>query len=167
MVQDKKKKNKKNKNKNKNQANETPPEVVPQAAEVPAEPIANGLTTNANQTIQNDESSVMKSLTAEASQWTTYNWAAIQDAEAKYQTYLATKRKVHLKSRFCFGHKIELLFFRHPLPRLLQKPMRKNLIFSHQMKNLPLSLQKHPKRLARLKNKLRYTCRSSSVPSPF
>lgn len=92
MVQDKKKKNKKNKNKNKNQANETPPEVVPQT-EVPAEPIANGLTTNANQTIQNDESSVMKSLTAEASQWTTYNWAAIQDAEAKYQTYLATKRK--------------------------------------------------------------------------
>ena len=98
MVQDKKKKNKKNKNKNKNQANETPPEVVPQA-EVPAEPIANGLTTNANQTIQNDESSVMKSLTAEASQWTTYNWAAIQDAEAKYQTYLATKRKVHFNSQ--------------------------------------------------------------------
>ena len=110
MVQDKKKKNKKNKNKNKNQANETPPGVVPQA-EVPAEPIANGLTTNANQTIQNDESSVMKSLTAEASQWTTYNWAAIQDAEAKYQTYLATKRKVHLNPRFLFYHKIELIIF--------------------------------------------------------
>ena len=101
MVQDKKKKNKKNKNKNKNQANETPPEVVAPQAEVASDipkveqPIVNGLTTNANQTIQNDESSVMKSLTAEASQWTTYNWAAIQDAEAKYQTYLATKRKVY------------------------------------------------------------------------
>ena len=101
MVQDKKKKNKKNKNKNKNQANETPPEVVAPQAEVASDipkveqPIVNGLTTNANQTIQNDESSVIKSLTAEASHWMTYNWPAIQDAEAKYQTYLATKRKVY------------------------------------------------------------------------
>ena len=105
MVQDKKKKNKKNKNKNKNQANETPPEVVAPQAEVASDipkveqPIVNGLTTNANQTIQNDESSVIKSLTAEASHWMTYNWPAIQDAEAKYQTYLATKRKVHLQHK--------------------------------------------------------------------
>ena len=99
MVQDKKKKNKKNKNKNKSQnaaAPETPPEVsVPEQVveqQPKVEPIVNGL--NNTSINQNDEAAVMKSLTAEASHWMTYNWPAIQDAEAKYQTYLANKRKV-------------------------------------------------------------------------
>ena len=95
MVQDKKKKNKKNKNKNKSQnaaAPETPPEVSVPEQQPKVEPIVNGL--NNTSINQNDEAAVMKSLTAEASHWMTYNWPAIQDAEAKYQTYLANKRKV-------------------------------------------------------------------------
>ena len=103
MVQDKKKKNKKNKNKNKPQATqpETPPEVTPPAEAVEdLQPptkvveIVNGVTTNQINNCINNEESAMKGLAAEASQWMTYNWAAIQDAEAKYQTYLATSKKV-------------------------------------------------------------------------
>ena len=37
---------------------------------------------------------VLKNLALEASQWTNYNWSAIQEAEAKYQIYLASQRKV-------------------------------------------------------------------------
>ena len=37
---------------------------------------------------------VLKNLAFEASQWTNYNWSAIQEAEAKYQIYLASQRKV-------------------------------------------------------------------------
>ena len=36
---------------------------------------------------------VLKNLAAEASQYMTYNWSGIQEAESKYQIYLASQRK--------------------------------------------------------------------------
>ena len=36
---------------------------------------------------------VLKHLAAEASQYMTYNWSGIQEAESKYQIYLASQRK--------------------------------------------------------------------------
>ena len=36
---------------------------------------------------------VLKNLAAEASQYMTYNFSAIQEAESKYQIYLASQRK--------------------------------------------------------------------------
>ena len=97
MVQDggKKKKNK-NKNKKKQQQNQENNEVAvetqPQQNEVsvvpepvlskPAQPLVNG---NANKVCN------LTNLAYEAAQFSNYNWAAIQEAEERYQIYLASK----------------------------------------------------------------------------
>jgi len=108
MVQDggKKKKNK-NKNKKKQQQNEatSQPEAEQQTSvplEVVAEPVKQhapkpvtnnhvNAVTNTNNVNKNEL--ILKNLAAEASQWMNYNWSAIQEAESKYQIYLASQRK--------------------------------------------------------------------------
>ena len=49
---------------------------------------------------------VLKNLAAEASQYMTYNWSGIQEAESKYQIYLASQRKackVFIIYSFCIA----------------------------------------------------------------
>ena len=45
---------------------------------------------------------VLKNLAAEASQYMTYNWSGIQEAESKYQIYLASQRKACKVFIICF-----------------------------------------------------------------
>lgn len=121
MVQDGGKK-KKNKNRNKKKQNEgeqapqqhqeprvapfavpeiasistpPPPASVPAFEKKPVNGMTNGFVKNTN--INNHEV-VLKGLAAEASHWMNYNWSAIQDAEAKYQTYLAANKKAARKT---------------------------------------------------------------------
>jgi hypothetical protein len=125
----KKNKNKKNKNKNKNQQNQlanngslnqqqsqaqpeahagdhqapVPEPVVPQPVKPTSQaPTKKVVSTPKVVAAPNYEEQKMKNLIAEASQWSNYNWSAIQDAEAKYQSYLATQRKTSkVARRFC------------------------------------------------------------------
>ena len=103
MVQEggKKKKNK-NKNKKKNQVaqndheHQRAPVAEPEPSGVqtppptnPTKPLVNGIVTNP----VNKEDAVLKNLAAEASHFMNYNYFAIQEAESRYQTYLAASRK--------------------------------------------------------------------------
>ena len=59
-----------------------------------ANKLVNGV--NTNKVIQdfNCNETMLKNLALEAKQYYGYDWSLIQDAETKYQTYLAKKRKV-------------------------------------------------------------------------
>ena len=106
MVQDGAKKKNKNKKKNgkKNQPSaqessssepvvQEPATVVTEAVPTtnvanvePPKKLVNGLK-NSN------SAAVLKNMASEADRLLTYNWAAIHDAESKYQAYLASQRK--------------------------------------------------------------------------
>ena len=109
-------KKKKNKNKNKKKQQQTngdpaaaasgPSQQPPQRLEgLPAEntfqePVV--LTARPTPTDNNGfatNNDTLKGLSAEAAHWMTYNWSAIHEAEAKYQSYLAANRRTF---KVCF-----------------------------------------------------------------
>jgi len=117
MVQDgatgggKKKKNRNKNKKNKQQQqdeNNSQPEIEQQTTSETLEvvsqsatkqhapnPVTNNRVNSAvpNTNKVNKNELVLKNLAAEASQYMTYNWSGIQEAESKYQIYLASQRK--------------------------------------------------------------------------
>lgn len=110
MVQEggKKKKNKNKNKKNKQQAEggseqsvvETSPAPAA-AAPTPAVPESSAPVVAKSETKVNGVTNttykdkvILNNLVAEASQWMNYNWSAIQEAEVRYQTYLAQNAKV-------------------------------------------------------------------------
>ncbi len=108
MVQEGAKNKKKNKNKNKKNKNQSPSgqpddQVAQQQPAPPAgsgqalaendqpallRPLTNGFKQNSN--------AALDGLAFEASHWMNYNLSAIQEAESKYQIYLASNNKVSL-----------------------------------------------------------------------
>ena len=68
--------------------------VVPNPTPNNANKLVNGLVTNKVVTDFNCKETMLKNLAMEAKQYYGYDWSMIQDAETKYQTYLAKKRKV-------------------------------------------------------------------------
>ena len=68
--------------------------VVPNPTTNNANKLVNGLVTNKVVPDLNCKETMLKNLAMEAKTYYGYDWSMIQDAETKYQTYLAKKRKV-------------------------------------------------------------------------
>lgn len=179
MVQDGAKKKNKNKKKsgkkNQSQQPDSPnsehqsqtvqPAVVAEAVQ-PTPPtnnanpkkLVNGVK-NPQQQQPNSEA-VLKNLASEADRLLTYNWAAIHDAESKYQAYLATQKKTSSgKVALTFPINSALLFFAalhsHILMNTLfyRKRLLKHLRMTISTSLLPMRKSQPQNQLLRLRKR--------------